>query len=431
MDVKGSDDKGQLLAFQLHAALGSGDQEFVEQTLAGGADPNTNFAGETGLHVAAERQQKEIVASLLRYGADPSPQTRFYKLTPLHIAADLGDVEIVRRLVEAGADDTARTIGGWTPLHAAVGGGHLRVARLLVERGADVNAVNKAGETVLHFIKGTDLNLFAWLAEQVVTIDVSDEHSATPLTYAAAYGRRDIAAILLRKGASPDHRDEDGITPAEWARQKGFVETADLIDKVCALTRDVIARELHDELHKGAFDLLLPYLECGDHRVVTSEADRLMVERGCQMLKRAFALNPLNWAAMWASGMAYRAIGDSQLALTSFREAYAIERVDTNVGRELAHECIRLGRADEAVSICLEVLEMNPFDAGLIANYGLALLISKRIEEASHAVEASLSLSPDYPITLQLASLVTAVKEGRHPAPDRWPTLLRDFQSAS
>lgn len=411
----------ELLDWQLSSALGNNDSEGVAQAIAAGANPNRSFAGETALHIAVERGEKELVNHLLQHGADPSVKTRFYKHTPLHIAADRGDIEIARRLIAAGADKEARTNGGWTPFHAAVARGHFRLARLLVEEGADVNAINNAGETALHFIENTDPTLFAWLADKIDRIDVADENGATPLIYAAGYGRSDIAAILLKKGASTEHRDYYGNTPAETARARGFPEVAYFIDTVAALRNDTVTQELHDQLYQGAMDLLQPFVDFSSGRAIVSDADRKAIERGSEILRRVFSINPLNWAAMWLLGFACRAAGQGEAALEAFQAAYAIERLNLDVGRELSLQCINMGKAEEAVRVCAEVLELGPFDAGLIANYGLALLISGRTEEAVQATSASLEISPNDPITLELAGLVAAVQNGRRAAPDRWP----------
>jgi len=219
----------ELLDCQLYSALSNNDAEMAVQALEAGADPNREFAGETALHIAVERRQKDLVISLLAHGASPAAKTRFYEQTALHIAADLGDFEIARRLIEGGADKEARTNGGWTPLLVAASKGHFSVAALLVERGANVNARNNAGETGLHFVENIDARYFSWLVGHVKAIDETDENRATPLTYAAAYGRTDLAAILLDNGASPAHRDYEGKTPAEIARQRGFSQTAEFI----------------------------------------------------------------------------------------------------------------------------------------------------------------------------------------------------------
>jgi hypothetical protein len=63
--------------------------------------------------------------------------------TPLHVAAIRGDREAVRLLVEAGAQVDALGDMSCTPLYNAVGKGHHEVARLLLEFGADPNLMNE------------------------------------------------------------------------------------------------------------------------------------------------------------------------------------------------------------------------------------------------------------------------------------------------
>src|SRR5262249_26268495 len=149
-------------------------------------------------------------------------------------------------------------------------------------------------------------------------------------------GRTDIAAILLMKGASTEHRDQDGATPAEIARIRGFPEVANLIDTVVRLRNDRITQDLHNELYQGAIDLLLPYAEFAQGKQVASDVDRKAVERGCEMLRRVFSINPLNWGAMWLLGFGCRAAGKDDMALEAFRSAYAIEKLNADVGREFS-----------------------------------------------------------------------------------------------
>lgn len=44
---------------------------------------------------------------------------------------------------------------------------------------------------------------------------------SSSLHYAACFGRPDVVKILLRHGANPDLRDEDGKTPLDRARERG------------------------------------------------------------------------------------------------------------------------------------------------------------------------------------------------------------------
>lgn len=43
---------------------------------------------------------------------------------------------------------------------------------------------------------------------------------SSSLHYAACFGRPAIAKVLLRHGANPDLRDEDGKTPLDKARER-------------------------------------------------------------------------------------------------------------------------------------------------------------------------------------------------------------------
>merc|ERR1739844_325068 len=50
--------------------------------------------------------------------------------------------------------------------------------------------------------------------------DVNKGHRSSSLHYAACFGRPQIARVLLRFGANPDLRDEDGKTPLDKARER-------------------------------------------------------------------------------------------------------------------------------------------------------------------------------------------------------------------
>ena len=55
---------------------------------------------------------------------------------------------------------------------------------------------------------------------------------SSSLHYAACFGRPQIAKVLLRFGANPDLRDEDGKTPLDKARERndeGHREVASIL----------------------------------------------------------------------------------------------------------------------------------------------------------------------------------------------------------
>jgi hemoglobin len=109
------------------------------------------FAGGTLLHFAAGAGCLEVVALLLRLGADPDIQGRGSH-NPLYCVANECASEtgpdIVRALVRAGANVNAHSgVTRATALHMAARRGHIEIARALLESGAEVNARDRKGHT--------------------------------------------------------------------------------------------------------------------------------------------------------------------------------------------------------------------------------------------------------------------------------------------
>lgn len=56
------------------------------------------------------------------------------------------------------------------------------------------------------------------------------EEPSSPTGFAAAYGNKNIVELLLSKGANPSAKSNDGTTPAQFARQQGHPDIAQLLD---------------------------------------------------------------------------------------------------------------------------------------------------------------------------------------------------------
>jgi ankyrin repeat protein len=73
--------------------------------------------------------------------------------TPLHCATWKGHENVVALLLKAGANVNAQNTNehwGTTPLHAAAHANHAAIASLLIEHGADLNAKDLSGQRPIH-----------------------------------------------------------------------------------------------------------------------------------------------------------------------------------------------------------------------------------------------------------------------------------------
>ncbi|XP_064113960.1 E3 ubiquitin-protein ligase HECTD1-like isoform X12 [Macrobrachium nipponense] len=85
--------------------------------------------------------------------------------------------------------------------------------------GIEVNFMDDVGQTLLNWASafGTQ-EMVEFLCERGA--DVNKGQRSSSLHYAACFGRPQIAKVLLRHGANPDLRDEDGKTPLDKARER-------------------------------------------------------------------------------------------------------------------------------------------------------------------------------------------------------------------
>jgi len=165
------------------------------------------YAGDTALHMAAAGFQDEIVEALLDRGADRSVRNR-RGAQPLHYAADsnvwnpAAQAATIDRLIRAGADPNATDKSGVPPLHRAVRTRCAAAVEALLAGGAEPRGRNTRGSTPLH-------------------LAVQNTGRGDSGTMHAREQQRQIIELLLRAGARPDDKDENGksvrnATRAGW-----------------------------------------------------------------------------------------------------------------------------------------------------------------------------------------------------------------------
>lgn len=143
-------------------------------------------------------------------------------------AANGGDIKMLEILLSHGA--TVPTLSKWGARYYFK---HYESGKFLLENGMDPNHMNWREFTLLHdmahkgFVEKVEL-----LMDHGAYIDaIDDEFSTTPLGYAAKWGNREVAILLLERGADPNKAGANWATPLAWAMRKGHAEiVADLRD---------------------------------------------------------------------------------------------------------------------------------------------------------------------------------------------------------
>lgn len=163
-------------ATALLPAVMYGDLKIAKALLKAGADPNIlTTSQETVLHIAAEKQNIDMVKLLIQFKANPNLPCKF---SPLSLAAQHGNLDIIDVLLKAGAHiDECEVTTVASPLFAAIRSDNNKVVKKFLKAGANTTAV-----AVLH------------------------NQGFNPLQMAALLDRNAIMETLLQAGIEIDFR---------------------------------------------------------------------------------------------------------------------------------------------------------------------------------------------------------------------------------
>jgi ankyrin repeat protein/CubicO group peptidase (beta-lactamase class C family) len=217
----------------------------------------------TSLHRTAIRVKKGLAYHLFQNIFKLNKKDR-YGFTALHYAALKGNVDLAHLLVNFGAYVNSRNNYGHTPLHLAAKKDFASIAELLISRGADFFAEDRDGRTPaslaaeegyrktsgnlmplhLYTQKGDLEKIKSLLDRDPDLLITKDYRGRTALHIAKKYGKEEIAAFLISKGADSNAEDKFGYIPDDisldnFRKRTGF----DLLDPSAAEEIDFYSNE--------------------------------------------------------------------------------------------------------------------------------------------------------------------------------------------
>lgn len=301
----------------LHIAAGICDEEMIEWLLARRADPRKQDAkGLTPLDLAAlaaggnVAQRRidpydeyadrfpTIAARLVRGGAEIS----------IRGAVALGDREGAREMLRANPHEPREISMSGGLLTLAVNHGHLEMVRLLLDLGADVDE-----------------------RMQLAELEEPMESWGAPLWSAALANRRDIAELLLDRGADPNSNVYASGWPLgnAWNHEDGSVKRL-LLERGARLQPYMVAFQ-HDV--GGARKLL----ESDPSEHVVHELTWAAADQGCAAIVE-LAISRLDWPRSdprwhWVLIQPIRGIEEGRESYFDCMAAILAHGVDPNVPR--------------------------------------------------------------------------------------------------
>jgi len=276
-----------LFAQDIYQAVNEGNTSLVKELIA--KDPTLlnakNQAALTPLNLAAEQGQAEVVALLLKLGADPYIGDNENSM-PIHLGAISGSIEIVKMLQDIGVDVDIQDENGMTALLFAMSRRQIPMSFYLIEEGADTKVQTLNGFTPIQMASMSgNLDLVKLMVENRADVNVCVETGVTPLHSALSYGNTEIVKYLVEQGAKIDAESEIGDQALAFARNPNTYDAAAYLIKMKA-----------DVNHKNKFNQTPLHQVAG--RGTATNVAQLLIDNGADINAPTVAgMTPLAFAA--------------------------------------------------------------------------------------------------------------------------------------
>ncbi|XP_026232318.1 ankyrin repeat domain-containing protein 50 isoform X2 [Anabas testudineus] len=190
------------------------------------------YDGHSALSAALLESHAEVADLLMRRGADTN--VRDAEGRPLlYLLVLEGRLDMATLLIEKGGVPLeSRDSDGRTALHVASWQGCIDMVGLLLKHGANPNSQDTAGRPPMHSVAWTGHSEVGHclLEASGVNIDLACHQGATALSIAAQEGHSNIVAMLLERGANPNHIDKYGRSPVKVAGKHGHFDVVRLLE---------------------------------------------------------------------------------------------------------------------------------------------------------------------------------------------------------
>jgi ankyrin repeat protein len=200
------------------------------------ADPNlVSVDGIVPIVHAVEKLDATRVELLVKYGSKLNFRSADRK-TLLHLAAARSNPSIVSILLESGVDPDLTDLQGDTALLMTVMGSDIESTELLLISGADTDIINNDGDTPLKISLERDADRNSGISKETsllleykASLPPGKEVLSQILHRVVDSGNADVAEILLRYGANPNERVQEGKTLLMLSSSSKYVKLSDVL----------------------------------------------------------------------------------------------------------------------------------------------------------------------------------------------------------
>jgi ankyrin repeat protein len=215
----------------LHSCAMFNEDPAVTQLLVeAGANPSArNSIGNPPFYMAIAGARLALVQWYVKQGLANVNDRNDNGLAPLGQCCLWGGSEVGSYLIENGAEVNITDKGGVTPLHLTVISNSLELAKKILDAKANVNHTMQPETRFFSFLFSVCNGLRMMGSTSEVVHIFGQGRNSTPLLFCANFGRPEMAALFLQYQADHTIRNNNGFTPLELAKARGFDEVVEVL----------------------------------------------------------------------------------------------------------------------------------------------------------------------------------------------------------